>query len=179
MLTCVGDQENSEKTEVGACRRALDLGRYTWANSVPSGDRRKSATRRTKEEHHYRSLELVQFPGQRCQQTKGRCKQGGLSTRKVFGWSGRDQKRSELMRVPTRTQLVDGPTKSFTGAFLKNSPTSGIAQLHDGDTTALRQKQLTGIRTSEGCKWILSRKIGGSEDTTQEGPAQDPSLSTF
>ena len=82
------------------------------------------------------------------------------------------------MRVPTRTQLVDGPTKSFTGAFLKNSPTSGIAQLHGGDTTALRQKQLTGIRTSEGCEWILSRKIGGKEDTTQESPAEDPSLST-
>ena len=69
VLVCVGDQENSEKTEVGACRRALDLGRYTWANSVPSGDRRKSATRRTKEEHHYGSPEFVQFPGQRCQQT--------------------------------------------------------------------------------------------------------------
>ena len=25
VLVCVGDQENSEKTEVGACRRALDL----------------------------------------------------------------------------------------------------------------------------------------------------------
>ena len=30
-----------------------------------------------------------------------------------------------------------------------------------------------------GVKWILSRKIGGSEDITREGPAQDPSLSTF
>ena len=37
-------QENSEKTKVQPCRKALDLGRYTWANSVPSGDRWKSAT---------------------------------------------------------------------------------------------------------------------------------------
>ena len=51
VLVCVGDQENSEKTEVGACRRALELGRYTRANSVPTG-----------------SPELVQFPGQRFQQ---------------------------------------------------------------------------------------------------------------
>ena len=34
---CVWDQENSEKTDVGVCRRVLDLGRYTWLNSVPSG----------------------------------------------------------------------------------------------------------------------------------------------
>ena len=41
---CVGDQENSEKTEVGVYRRALNLGRDTRANSVPSGDRRMSFT---------------------------------------------------------------------------------------------------------------------------------------
>ena len=51
VLVCVGDQENSEKTEVGACRLALDLGRYKRANSVPTG-----------------TPELVQFPSQRCQQ---------------------------------------------------------------------------------------------------------------
>ena len=28
----------------------------------------------------------------------------------------------------------------------------------------------------KGAKWILSGQIGGSEDTTQESPAQDPSL---
>ena len=33
----MGDQEKSEKTEVGACRRVLDLGRCTGANFVPSG----------------------------------------------------------------------------------------------------------------------------------------------
>ena len=31
--------------------------------------KKKSATRRTKEEHHYGSPELVRCPGQRCQQT--------------------------------------------------------------------------------------------------------------
>ena len=70
-VACVEDQENSEKTEVEACRKALDLGRHTWANSVPSGDRRKIATRRTKEEHHHGSPELVQRIGQRCQRTRG------------------------------------------------------------------------------------------------------------
>ena len=35
------------------------------------------------------------------------------------------------------------------------------------------------LRTSQGYKWILSRKIGGSEDTTLESPAQYPSLSIF
>ena len=35
--------ENSEKTEVGVCRRALDLGRDTRANSVPRGDQRMRA----------------------------------------------------------------------------------------------------------------------------------------
>ena len=54
--------------------------------------------------------------------------------------------------------------------------TSGIAQLHAGDTKVLRQKRTTGVRTSEGSKWVLSGKIGGSEDTTQKNPAQDPSL---
>ena len=50
---------------------------------------------------------------------------------------------------------------------------------NDGDTQVLRQNQLTSIRTSEGCECISSRKIGGSEDTTQESPAQNPSPSTF
>ena len=59
-----------------------------------------------------------------------------------------------------RVRSWDGPTKSFRGAFL-NAPTSGIAQLRDGDTKVLRQKQLTGIRTFGGCEWILSGKIGG------------------
>ena len=63
---CVWDQENSEKTDVGVCRRVLDMRTYTWANSVPSGDRRKIASRRTKEEHHHGSPELVQRIGQRC-----------------------------------------------------------------------------------------------------------------
>ena len=55
--------------------------------------------------------------------------------------------------------------------------TSGTVQLHDGSTKVLRQKRLTGVRTSEGSKWMVSGKLGGSEDTTQESPAQDPSLS--
>ena len=38
VLVCVGDQEKSEKTEVGACRRAVDVGRYTLANSVTRGN---------------------------------------------------------------------------------------------------------------------------------------------
>ena len=63
--------ESSEKTEVRASQRVLDLGRYPRANSVPSGHRRKIATRRTKEEYHYGSPELVQWPGQRCQRTRG------------------------------------------------------------------------------------------------------------
>ena len=33
--------------------------------------------------------------------------------------------------------------------------------------------------TSSWSQWILSRKIGSSEDIPQESPAQDPSLSTF
>ena len=43
-----------------------------------------------------------------------------VSTRWVVykKWNGSDQKLSELMRVPTRSQLVDGLTKSFTEAFL-------------------------------------------------------------
>ena len=32
---------------------------------------------------------------------------------------------------------------------------------------------------SARCEWILSRKIGGSEDITQTNPAQDPSWSTL
>ena len=70
VLVCAGDQENSEKTEIGACRRALDLGRYTRANSV------MRATRRMKEERHHGSPELVEFPGQRCQphlRVEGQC----------------------------------------------------------------------------------------------------------
>ena len=63
-----GGSENSEKTEVGAVRRALDLGRYTQANSVTRGDQRMRATRRTKEEHCNGSSELVQFPDQRFQE---------------------------------------------------------------------------------------------------------------
>ena len=66
VLVCVGSQEISEKTEVGACRRAVDLGRCTRANSVTRGNQRMRATRRTKEEHYYRSPEHVQFDGQRC-----------------------------------------------------------------------------------------------------------------
>ena len=66
VLVRVEDQENSENTEVGACRRAPDLGRYMRANSVTRGRQRVRATRRTKE-HYYGSPELVQFPGQRCQ----------------------------------------------------------------------------------------------------------------
>ena len=54
---CVEDQKNFEQTRVGA-----GLGRYPGANFVPSGHRRKIATRRTKEEHHYGSPELVQWP---------------------------------------------------------------------------------------------------------------------
>ena len=76
VLVCVGDQENSEKTEVRACRRALDLGRYTPANSVTRGNQRMRATRRTKEEHYHGSPELVQLPGQRCQphlRVEGQC----------------------------------------------------------------------------------------------------------
>ena len=42
-----------------------------------------------------------------------------------------------------------------------------------------RFRAKTPHRTSERCKWILSRKIGFSDDTTQESLAQDPSLSTF
>ena len=37
----------------------------------------------------------------------------------------------------------------------------------------------TTYRTSPRCEWILSRKIGGSEDVTQTSPAQDPSWSTL
>ena len=51
VLVCVGDQENSEKTEIGACPRALDLGRYTRAHYVTRCNQRIRATRRTKEEH--------------------------------------------------------------------------------------------------------------------------------
>ena len=74
VLVREGDLENSEKTEVGACRRALDLGRYTRVNSVPRRDQRMRVNRRTKEEHCDGSPELVQFPGQI-----------GVSIRKVFG----------------------------------------------------------------------------------------------
>ena len=44
-------KESSEKTEVGACRRALDLGRYMQVNSETRGDQRMRATHRTKGEH--------------------------------------------------------------------------------------------------------------------------------
>ena len=37
VVVCVADQESSEKTEVGACRSALDLGRYMQVNSVTKG----------------------------------------------------------------------------------------------------------------------------------------------
>ena len=36
---------------------------------------------------------------------------------RCFGRSGRDQKRSGLMWVPTRVQLADGLTKSSAGVF--------------------------------------------------------------
>ena len=80
---CVEGQENSEKTEVEACRRVLDMGRYLGANSVPIGDRRKIATQQTKEEHHHGLSELVQRPGQKMPtntRIEGQCLQGGLST---------------------------------------------------------------------------------------------------
>ena len=48
VLVCVGDQKNSEKTEVGACRRALDLGRYTRAEFCDKGYSEDGATRRKK-----------------------------------------------------------------------------------------------------------------------------------
>ena len=96
---------------------------------------------------------------------------------------GRDQKRSGLMWVPTRVQLADGLTKSSAGVFLRNALTSGTAQLHEESTKVLRRKQLTRsskrFRASQRRQWILSRKIGGGEDKTQESPAQDPSRRTF
>ena len=67
---------------------------------------------------------------------------------------GRDTGRSGLMWVPTRVQLADGLTKSSAGVFLRTALTSETSLLPE---------------------WILSRKIGGSEDMTQERPAQDPS----
>ena len=65
------------------------------------------------------------------------------SVRKAFGRSGRDQKRSGLMWVPTRVQLADGLTKSSAGVSLRNALTSGTAQLHEEGTKVLRRKQLT------------------------------------
>ena len=45
VLVCVGEiRRIPKKTEVGACRRALGLGRYTRANSVPRRDQRMRAT---------------------------------------------------------------------------------------------------------------------------------------
>ena len=95
---------------------------------------------------------------------------------------GRDTKRSGLLWVPTRVQLADGLTKSSAEVFLRNASTSRTAQLHEDSTKVLTRTQLTvreKFETSQLPKWILSRKIGGSEHTTQESPAQDPSLRTF
>ena len=109
-----------------------------------------------KEEHSHGSPELVLFPGQKMPATpEGR---GTVLTMWVSKGKVVDQKRS------------------VTGAFLIKAPTSGTVQLHDG-RKVLRQKRLTGVRTSEKSKWILSGNIGGSDDTTQESPAKDPSLS--
>ena len=78
--------------------------------------------------------------------------------------------RSGLMRVPTRMQLVDGPTNSFTGALVIKCSNIWNRSTPCWGYDSLEAKQLTGIRTSERCEWILSRKIGGSEDITQESP---------
>ena len=67
---------------------------------------------------------------------------GSLRERCSLG-VGRDQKPSGLMRVPTRVQLGDGRTKSSAGVFLRNTLTSGTAQLHEESTKVLRRKQLT------------------------------------
>ena len=83
----------------------------------------------------------------------------------------RDTNRSGLMWVPTRVQLADGLTKSSAGVLLRNALASGGTQLTH------RQSERSPRRLS--CPWILSRKIGGTEDTTLESPAQDPSPSTF
>ena len=43
----------------------------------------------------------------------------------------------------------------------------------------LKFRGKTTYQTSARCEWILSRKLGGSEDITQTSPVQDPSWSTF
>ena len=57
---------------------------------------------------------------------------------------GRDIKRSGLMWVPSRVQLVDGLTKSSAGVFLRNALTYGTAQLHEESAKVTKRKQLTG-----------------------------------
>ena len=86
---------------------------------------------------------------------------------------GKTKCEKGLVWVPTRVQLADGLTKSSARVFLGNALEESTKVLK---TT---HQQFEGkFGTSQWCKRILSRKIGGNEDITQESPAQDPSLPT-
>ena len=132
---CVEGQETSEKTEVGACRRALDpegrrgqiLCQVAIGGRVPPDERKRSTIMDPQN--------LFNFLAKDASKPEDR---GTVLTRWVVYKKGvrLEWKRPETFRncAGANAYAVGRRTKSFTGAFLINAPTSGIAQLHDGDT---------------------------------------------
>ena len=88
-----------------------------------------------------------------------------------------NQLHSGKIKVETRTQLVDGPTENVFGSIVDQM----LGRLESISVTMgiLKFRGKTTHQTSARCEWILSRKLGGSEDITQTSPVQDPSWSTF
>ena len=147
---CVEVQENSEKNEVEACRKALDLDRQNWFNGLAK-DTGEYVYRRT-----VLTRWVVYLGGAR------------LEWKKPVTF--RSDEDTNAFAVGRRTD------ENFYGSMVDQmlrrlgsiSPTTGMRKFR-GKTT---------YWTSARCEWILSRKIGGSEDITQTSPAQDPSRST-
>ena len=97
--------------------------------------------------------------------------------REVFGWNGRklvtfrNDEGTNAHAVGRRTDdKVDGSIVDQMLWRLESINSAMEIRKFQGKTT---------YRTSHRCEWILSRKIGGSEDVTQTSPAQDPSWSTL
>ena len=138
---CVEVQENSEKTEVEACRKALGLAKDTCEYE----DRRTVLTRW-----------VVYLGGVRVEWKKPVTFRNDEDTNAYAIGRRTDENFYGCMvdQMPRRLESI--------------SPTTGIRKF----------RGKTIYRTSARCEWILSRKIGGSEDITQTSPAQDPSWST-
>ena len=155
---CVEVQENSEKTEVEACRKTLHLGRYTRGNAVQSGDRRKVAARHTKEERQnwFNGLakDASEYEDRRTVLTRWVVLSGG-GVRLEWKKTSNIQERRRYKRV---RQLVDGPTKTLLGAWLVKCSGVWNQSAPRWGYESFEAKQLP--RRLPGANgWILGRKI--------------------